>query len=155
MVRVLVSGPAAIDPAARPCGDRSTTGPGARKVARRFPDVAEPLLEQPRDVLVVERVEDHPPVAARTDQPHAAKQAKLVGYGGFAEVEQRRKVADAQLRVRERIEDPHARGVSQNAEGVGERRNIAAADEGFPEARYDIWMSVERLAGGVVGACWD
>jgi hypothetical protein len=39
------------------------------------------LTQQIHDVTIVERIEHHPPVAARPHQPQTAQQAKLVRDG--------------------------------------------------------------------------
>ena len=83
--------------------------------------VLEALLEQADDVLVVERVEDHAPARRGADEAHAAEQPQLMGDGRFAQTEQSREVADAQLGPRERVEDPDAGGVAQDLEGLGQR----------------------------------
>ena len=80
----------------------------------------EPLLEQANDVVIVEGIEDHAAVAARTDETHAAQQTQLVGNGRLAEAEQARDVAHAELGAGERIQDAHARRVAQQLEGLGE-----------------------------------
>ena len=89
------------------------------------------LPEEGHDVLVVEGVEDDAAIAARPHQAHAAKQAQLVGDGGLADPQHRRQVAHAQLAVRQGIENPHARGVPERAEGVG-------------QPRYRVWRHQRR-----------
>ena len=89
------------------------------------------LLEDRHDVLIVERIEDDAAVAARADQPHAAQQPQLVRHRRLAEAEHRGEIADAQLAMRERVEDAHPRRIAERAEGVGQalhrvRRTSAA-----------------------------
>ena len=81
----------------------------------------QPLREQADDVVVVEGVEDHLARRGGADEAHAAQQPELVRDGRLAEAEQRRDVADAELGARERVEDPHAGGVAEDLEGLGER----------------------------------
>src|SRR6185436_9169153 len=52
--------------------ERGPAGP--RQTAVALLDVLQALLEQADDVLIVEGVEDHAAVAARSDESHAAKQ---------------------------------------------------------------------------------
>lgn len=44
-----------------------------------------------------------------------------MGDGGLGEVDATREVLDAEFGARERVEDPHARGVAQDAERLCER----------------------------------
>ena len=78
--------------------------------------MAQTLAEQRDDVAVVERVEHHAPFAARLDQPQVAQQAQLVRDGGLGHPDQRGEIADAQLAVRQRVEDAHARRIAERAE---------------------------------------
>ena len=56
----------------------------ARGLTAALLDVTKTLPEQGHHVPVVERVEDHSPVAPRADNTRAAEQAELVRHGGFA-----------------------------------------------------------------------
>ena len=85
-----------------------------------FLDVLEPLLEEANDVLIVEGVEHHSALPAGTNEPHAAKQTQLVGDGRFAQAEQTRDIADAELRPGERIK-------YANAGGIAEELNVSAS----------------------------
>ena len=99
-------------------------------------------------MLVVERVEDHPALAARADEPQVPEQAQLVRHGRLAEPEQRREVADAQLGVRQGVEDAHARRVAEHAERLGQRGHRAAAPSAPARTRATVAaVGDEDLAG--------
>ena len=55
----------------------------AREARRAFLRVLASLRQQPDDVVVVEAVEDHAAVAARANEPEAAKETELMGDGRF------------------------------------------------------------------------
>ena len=87
--------------------------------------------------LVVERVEHHPSIAARADEPLALQQPQLVRHGRLGQPEDGRQVAHAQFAVRQRVENADARGVAERAEGVGQpldgrRRHQRRADLPHP-----------------------
>jgi hypothetical protein len=77
-----------------------------------FLHMLDPLLEQPDDVLVVERVEDHPAGAPGAHEAHVPQQPQLVRDGRLGKVQAGRQILDAELRARERIEHAHARQVA-------------------------------------------
>ena len=83
-------------------------------------DVPQPLPEERQDVLVVERVEDHPAVTPGPDDARVAQQAELVGHGRLGHAELGGEVADAQLGARQRVEDPHPGRVAEHAEDLGQ-----------------------------------
>jgi len=111
--------------------------------------VLEPLLEQPDDVLVVERIEHHAAGAPGAHDAHAAQEAQLMRDGGLAEAEQTRQIADAQLGTGQGVEHPHARGVAEQLEGVGERRRGRVGQQTPPE-RGDL-RRVEVKHVAVIG----
>ena len=82
--------------------------------------VLESLLEELHDVLVVQGVVDVLAVAARSHQPHAAEQPELVRHGRLRESHHFSEVAHRYFRIRERVEDAHARRVAQDLEGLGQ-----------------------------------
>lgn len=85
-----------------------------------FLHVLEPLLEETDDVVVVGDVVDVPAGAARLHEPHAAQQTQLMGDGGLGESEQLREVAHRHFGAGEGVEDPYARGVAEDLEGLGQ-----------------------------------
>ncbi len=106
----------------------------------------QPVLEEADDVLVVERVEDHASGAPRAHETHAAKQTQLVRDGGLAQPEEPRDVAHAQLRPRQRVEDPHARRIAQNLECFRQRGHRAVSHQP-PLERGDLTrMQMEDVA---------
>ena len=121
----------------------------------RLLDVRQRLCEQLENVVIVDRVVDQPPGAARPDEAHAAQQPQLVGDGRFADANERGNVADAELAGRQGIEDAHARRIAEHAERVGERfdrsrrssaRLAAAAASSAARRRSDA----ERMTGAVL-----
>jgi hypothetical protein len=108
-------------------------GTPARRPVTLF-NVLEALLEQTDNVLVVERVEHHPAVAPRPDQPHVPQQPQLMGNGRFGQVQTARQVLDAELRARERVEQAHARQITEGAEGFGQRGRRGVAERLPPHA---------------------
>lgn len=86
----------------------------------RLLNVPKPLLEERHDVLVVERVEHLAPRPARSDKTKATEKAQLMGDGGFAQADERRQLADAQLTMGERVEQADPRRVAEQLERLGE-----------------------------------
>ena len=84
-------------------------------------NVLQSLLEQADDVLIVERVEDHPAGAPRPHEPHVAQQPQLVRDRRFGQVEATGEILDAQLGPRERVQHAHARQVAEGAKRLRER----------------------------------
>ena len=82
--------------------------------------VPEPLLEEVEDVLVVERVVDAPSLAAPADDAHAAHQAELVRDRGLADPDALGDLVDAELPGRQGVDDPDARRIAEDPEGIGE-----------------------------------
>ena len=81
------------------------------------------LAEQREYVLVVERVENHPALAPRPDDAGVAQQAELMRHGRLGDAELTGEIADAELRPRERIENPHARRIAEHAKDLGQAVN--------------------------------
>ena len=80
-------------------------------------------------MAVVERVEHHPPFAARLDQAQVAQQPELMRHRRLGHPDERREIADAELAVRERVEHAHARGIAERAERLGQIGDRVFADE--------------------------
>ena len=91
--------------------------------------VPEPLTEEGHDVAVVEGVEHHATVAPRLHQTQAAEETQLVRHGGFRHANQSGEIADAELTVRQRVEDTHPRGIAERPEGLGEVCHDVLSDE--------------------------
>jgi hypothetical protein len=83
--------------------------------------VLETLSKEAHDVLVVERIEDRPAIAPRTNEAHAPEEAELMRHRRLGEAEQTRDVAHTQLRARKGVENAHSRAIAQRLEGFGER----------------------------------
>jgi hypothetical protein len=83
-------------------------------------DVIEPEGEKPRDVVVVERVEDLPARFPRADEVHLAQSTQLMGDGGFGHAESIGDGADASFPVHKLGDDADAACVAQGAEELGE-----------------------------------
>jgi hypothetical protein len=111
--------------------------------------VAQALLEQADDVLVVEGVEDQASGPARPHDAHAAQQAQLVRHGRLGLAHERRQVADAQFGLRERVEQPHAGEIAEHLEGVGQRCARLLVEQVTAHAGDLGRCVVEGLARGV------
>src|SRR5262245_24871718 len=85
--------------------------------------VPQPLPEQREHVLVVEGIEDHPALASRPDDALVARQAGLVRNGRLGDVQLTGEIADAELRSRQRIENPDPRGIAEDAKNLGQTVN--------------------------------
>lgn len=91
------------------------------------------LLEDRHDVLVVEGVEHDAALAPRPDKSQAAQQPELMRYGRLAQAKHGRQITDAQLAMGKRIQDPHAGGIAQRAEGIGKALHRIASDQRSPQ----------------------
>ena len=78
-----------------------------------------------------------------------------MGYGGLADPDEARQVADASFTVSERVEKPHAGGVSQQLENFGNRRNHASGQQLFSYRgegdRIMDMLVLPRVLGGIDG----
>jgi hypothetical protein len=91
--------------------------------------VLEALLEETDDMVVVGDVVDVPAVAARFHEAHPAEQTQLMGHSGLGEAEELGEVAHRHLGAGEGIEDPHACGVAENLEGLGQSSHRGLIEE--------------------------
>ena len=80
--------------------------------------VAESLLEEIEDVLVVQRVIDAASFPPPADDPHRPHQPQLVRDGGLADADRVRQLVDAELTLGERVHDPQPRGIAEDAERI-------------------------------------
>jgi uncharacterized membrane protein YfcA len=78
------------------------------------------VVQEPDDVVIVERVVRHPPGATRAHQSGGPQQPQLVRDRRFGLTYQMRQVADTALAMRERVNQAHARGIAQQPEYVGD-----------------------------------
>ena len=69
------------------------------------------------------------PGAARLHQPHAAQQPKLMRHGRLAQPEDAREVADRHFGPRQRIQNPDARRVAQDLEGLSQGGDGALVEQ--------------------------
>ena len=76
--------------AGRTAGSRASHG---------FADVRQPLVQEVRDVAIVEGIEHHPPFTPRPDQAKAAQQPQLMRHRRLRQGQHRRQVTNAQLAV--------------------------------------------------------
>ena len=79
-------------------------------------DVIAAAGEQLEDVFVVEGVVDCAPIASRPNEPEHAQQAQVVGHRRLRGPKELRQVVHAQLRLREEVDDPHARRITKRLE---------------------------------------
>ena len=113
--------------------------------------VPQALAEERDDVAIVERVEHHAPVAARPDQPQIAQQPQLMRDRRFRHPDQRGQVADAQLAVRQRVEDADARRIAQRPEGLGQVGDVVRRDQRRRSSATRAgcrWTMSQRSAAG-------
>jgi hypothetical protein len=82
--------------------------------------VFETLCEEADDMLVVEGIKNLLSSTAGTDETGPSEQPKLVRDGRFAEVQELGDISHAQFGARDRVENPHARRIAENLEGVSE-----------------------------------
>ena len=78
---------------------------------------------------------------------HAAQQAQLVRDGGLADADEGGDVAHAQLAARQRVEDPDARRVAEDAERVSQRFDGAGRQQRVAPSLGVAGIEVGRLAG--------
>ncbi len=71
--------------------------------------------------------------------------------GRLGHADQRRQVAHAQFAMRQRVEDPNARGVPERAEDLGKVDDILVADQGGPQLGYTRGVEVHDLAEILAG----
>ena len=106
------------------------------------------LSEQFENVLIVDGVIDEPAGASRAHEPHAPQQPQLVGRRGFADADERGDVADAELAARQRIEDPYAGGITEDAERVSQRFDRAGPHQsGFSRLRKMRTLTLDGHRG--------
>ena len=106
-----------------------------RPVCARCADMADRLVEQRRDVLVVQRVEALASVALGHDQPMLAQDAQLVGDRRLLHADRRHQLADRVRPLRSRLRIRTRLGV--------ERANIASAT-------FSPLHGTRRLAAGAM-----
>jgi hypothetical protein len=82
-------------------------------------DVAAALIEQGADVRVVELVVDLPAGAAGADDTQAAQQAQLVRDGRFRQAHDSGQIGNAQLAVRQRVDEADTRRIAEDGERGG------------------------------------
>jgi hypothetical protein len=103
-------------------------------------------------VVIVDRVVDQPAGAAWAHEPHAAEQPELVRDRRFADVDERRDVADAQLAGRERIEDANTRRITQHAESFREPFDRACREKLLTASRRSSLVEMVGDARNVFSA---
>ena len=75
-------------------------------------------------MIIVEGVEDHAAGAARPDESQRPEQSQLMGDGGLGDADELRQIADAQLALGERVEQPDPGRVAEHRES-GRKRPAA------------------------------
>lgn len=93
------------------------------------------VVQQPDDVMVVERVEREAPGPADPHEPRGAQEAQLVRNGRLGLTDERGQVADAALSMGQRIDESDAGGIPQQFEDVGQRLDGAPAQETRADVR--------------------
>ena len=100
-------------------------------------DVLQADVEQQPDMGVVERVVDVSALLAVANEPARAQQPQVVRAGSLRQSGDCRQVADAQLAgLEQRRDQPHATGIGEHAEGLGQVLEHLLGGESF-EYRLD------------------
>ena len=76
-------------------------------------------VENAVNVAIVERVEHGLSASARLDQLGLLQNAELVGNGGLSQVQKARDIANAKLRLSERVKNADPRGIPEHLEKFG------------------------------------
>jgi len=87
------------------------------------------VMQQAGHVMVVERVERETAGAPDADETFGSQQPELVRDRGFGDADQRREVRDAPLAVRQRVHEPHARGIAEQFKDGGHRFHRSVAQK--------------------------
>jgi hypothetical protein len=109
--------------------------------------MSERLLQQFKDVLVVDGIEDETAGPPRANQAHTAKQPELMRHCGLADPDKRRNVADAQLPGGDGVEDADPGRITKNAKCLCKRFDGAGRHEVLPARQRAPWIQMRRLAG--------
>lgn len=95
----------------------------------RLLHVSQTLLEERDDVPVVERVEDHPALSPRFDEPQIAEQPQLVRNGRFRQPNQLGQIAHAQLASRKGVEHADTCRVAERAKRLRQLAGIVVVHQ--------------------------
>ena len=95
------------------------TGHG-RGLAAGLLHVSQTLTKEREHVLVIEGVENHPAFTPGADDASVPEQTQLVGNRRLGHAKLAGQVAHAQLGARQRVENPHPRGIAEDAKDLGQ-----------------------------------
>ena len=84
-----------------------------------FLDVLSGVVNEPDDVMVIERVEREPPGATNPHKARRAKQPELVRHCRLTQPDELCEVADAPFTMCEGVHEPNAGWVPEELEHVG------------------------------------
>lgn len=97
-----------------------------------FPAVGQRHLEELFDVFVVQPIVKDHALAAVTYQVEGAEQTELVADRGFADLKQRRQIADAHLTLAQRPEDAEPTTIGKGLEQLGHAVGLTSGKRGLP-----------------------
>ena len=111
------------------------------------------VVHEADHVMVVEGVEGLAAGTADTDQPRGSQQPKLVRHGRFAQAHERGQIADATLTVRQRVYNPHAGGIAEELEDIGDGLDRVGRPAGASRTSDSATASPVRL--GAESGRWN
>jgi hypothetical protein len=114
------------------------------------------VVQEPDDVVIVERVERHAAGPPGADKAGLPEKAQLMRNRRLAEPDERRKIADASFAVRQRIEQPYSRRISENLEDIRDSINRSLLEQSCPRGRERVRirsmaLSARRVVAGGAG----
>src|SRR5262245_24618958 len=122
-----------------------------RVISSLLLDMLARVVQQPDHVVIVEGVKRHPPAPPRTNEPRATQEPQLMRNGRLTEADERRKVADTALAMRERVEQPHAGWISEQFEDIGDGLDSAFRQQSRTRFSQCGRIRCVKLPAGVVG----
>jgi hypothetical protein len=102
---------------------------------------------QLQNVVIVNGIKHLASRSPRPHEPHGPQQPQLMGDSRFAHTYERRDVADAQLAICQRIEDPDASGIAKHTERFGEDLNRVAGHQRMAPLFAPCGVKMRSFAG--------
>src|SRR5690606_37246142 len=99
------------------------------------------------DMLVIQHVVPPPSILPGADEILLAQYPKLVRYGRFAQADRRRDIADAHLAPSQRGDDSKPRGIAEDREHRGKRRDLMGRGHTDPRLAHRVHMDDPVLTG--------
>lgn len=116
------------------------------------------VVQKPDHVVVVEGVVRKPAGPAHPDQTRGAEKPELMRHRRLGHADERRQVADATFAVRQGVNQPHACGIAQQLENVGNRLDRARTQKTRLDALEGgnvrpVRRGARHINGGVGSVC--